>query len=51
VAETDAAILGIVQAQMFALFLSMRRGFKPDRLGTRGLVTPVVEGVKLYPRR
>jgi tagatose-6-phosphate ketose/aldose isomerase len=48
---SDAAILGIVQAQIFALFLSIARGHKPDRPGARGLVTPVVQGVKLYPRR
>ena len=45
----DAALLAIVYGQMLALFISLRRGLKPDRPGTRGLVNPVVQGVTIYP--
>ena len=46
----ERAILGVLFGQMLALFLSLRRGLKPDLPGSRGLVHPVVQGVRIHPR-
>jgi len=47
----EAAPVALIFGQMLALFISLRRGLKPDRPGDRGLVNPVVQGVTIYPRR
>jgi tagatose-6-phosphate ketose/aldose isomerase len=44
----EGALLSLLFGQMLGLFLSVRRGLAPDRPGTRGLVNPVVEGVRIY---
>jgi tagatose-6-phosphate ketose/aldose isomerase len=47
----ERSILGVVFGQMLALFLSLRRGLRPDVPGSRGLVHPIVQGVTIYPRK
>jgi len=47
----ERSILGVVFGQMLALFLSLRRGLRPDLPGSRGLVSPIVQGVTIYPRK
>ncbi|HLF93415.1 MAG TPA: hypothetical protein VJB14_08130 [Planctomycetota bacterium] len=46
----EVGVLGVVFCQMLALFLSLRRGLRPDRPGARGLVNPIVQGVTIHPR-
>ena len=45
----EQGIFCLVFAQILALFMSLRRGFIPDRPHDRGLVNPVVQGVKIHP--
>jgi tagatose-6-phosphate ketose/aldose isomerase len=47
----EQGIWSIVFAQLLALFMSLRRGFIPDRPHTRGLVNPVVQGVTIHERK
>lgn len=47
----EQGIWSLVFAQMLALFMSLRRGFIPDRPHTRGLVNPVVQGVTIHARK
>ena len=47
----EQGVACLVFAQILALFMSLGRGFIPDRPHDRGLVNPVVQGVKLHPGR
>lgn len=47
----ESALVSVVFTQMLAFFHSLARGITPDRPCSRGLVNPVVQGVRIYPQR